>query len=52
MDLNYLYHRHGTSLSLAKLASCARSRSAHRELASAYAAKIDVILKSNVVAAA
>jgi len=40
MDLNYLYHRHGTSLLMAERATCDASRSAHQLLASGYADRI------------
>ena len=51
MDLNYLYHRHGTSLMLAEQASCAQSRSSHRQLAAGYAARIGALLRANTEAA-
>lgn len=51
MDLNYLYHRHGTSLLLADHASCANSRDSHLELAAAYAAKISAAIRLNEQAA-
>jgi hypothetical protein len=40
MDLNYLYHRRGVSLTLAHQATCTPSRDAHLGLARAYAARI------------
>ena len=40
MDLNYLYHRRGVSLLMARNAACEKSRDVHAALARAYAARI------------
>ena len=47
MDLNYLYHRQGVSLIMAKRAGCDRSRDAHRSLAAAYAERIARLVGNN-----
>ena len=47
MDLNYLYHRHGTSTLMAASAACEGSRKAHRGLAAAYAVQIANVIRSN-----
>lgn len=44
MDLNYLYHRHGSSLLMAEHAACERSEAVHRSLAEAYAERIAAAL--------
>lgn len=41
MDLNYLYHRQQVSLFRSVNGACTRSRSAHRQLATAYETLID-----------
>lgn len=52
MDLNYLYHRRGKSLLMAAEASCAKSRTAHLELAGAYLARIAKARNARVEVAA
>ena len=42
MDLNYLYQRYGISLQLSEAAACGPSRIAHRKMAEAYAARIEL----------
>jgi hypothetical protein len=41
VDLNYLYHRQQVSLFRSENGACTRSRSAHRQLATAYERLID-----------
>jgi hypothetical protein len=41
MDLNYLYQRYAVSLEMSKNAACDSSRIVHRQLADAYAVRID-----------
>jgi hypothetical protein len=41
MGLNYLLHRHQVSLMRADAAATTEARQAHRELASAYAERVD-----------
>ena len=43
MDLNYLYHRHGTSLMMAADAACERSRDTHLALARCYMERITAL---------
>jgi hypothetical protein len=52
MDLNYLYHRRGTSLLLAAHARCEPSRAAHLGLARGYVARIDELRRDKLAAAA
>lgn len=40
MDLNYLYHRHGVSLIMAKAATSSCARIVHEKLAAAYAERM------------
>lgn len=42
MDLNYLYQRYAVSLRMSEDAACGPSRIAHRKLADAYAARIEL----------
>ncbi|MGE5562400.1 MAG: hypothetical protein ACM3ZV_03740 [Bacillota bacterium] len=49
MDLNYLYHRRGTSLLMAARASCENSRAAHLGLASGYVARIAELRRAHAV---
>lgn len=47
MDLSYLYHRHGVSLTMAAHAACERSRKAHQSLAAGYANRIAQSRRTN-----
>jgi hypothetical protein len=47
MDLNHLYHRRGVSLIRAEYARCEQSRSAHRDLAGTYAARIAQLVRGS-----
>lgn len=42
MDLNYLYQRYAISLQMSEDAACGSSRIAHRKMAEAYAARIEL----------
>ena len=47
MDLNYLYHRRGTSLMMAARAACEPSRAAHLNLSLGYVARIEELRRAH-----
>ena len=51
MDLNYIYHRYAVSLRMSENAACGPSRIAHRKMADAYAARIDLAKTHGTLAA-
>lgn len=47
MDLNYLFHRHQTSLMRADAAASIEARAAHRALAGGYSARIATLQRAS-----